>query len=100
MIKLNTLSNNNKYKNNKSLNMTTFKTLNNSKIIRFSKDLKPTKKPSKKKKEGVSKYEIDLSKLIGQASSSRSKQHNQSKDYSSVREETKSVRRWGIWVIL
>lgn len=76
----------------KSLNLTQLKPTKDSKVIRFSKDLKQcSKKASKQKqKEGVSKCEIDLSKLHS-ATSSRGQTHSLSKEYHTMMEEIKSI---------
>jgi dual specificity tyrosine-phosphorylation-regulated kinase 2/3/4 len=77
---------------NKSYSLTHVKTANDSKIIRFAKYMKVegNRKASRsKKKEGTSKWEIDLSKV--QSSSSRRKTTESKKEIHSTIEEFKSI---------
>lgn len=85
---------NNTIKNltDKSLNLSNFKIPNDTKAMKSFKFLKtrPKKSSKSKKKEGVSKWEIDLSKLQG-TNSSRGKNQSFNKEYHSVLEEIKTM---------
>jgi dual specificity tyrosine-phosphorylation-regulated kinase 2/3/4 len=96
IIKFGNLSNNtSKNIANKSILINQVKTVNDSKIIRFAKYMKvaSVKKVAKSnKKEGVSKWEIDLSKV--QSSSSKRQMTESKKENHATIEEGKSLTSW------
>lgn len=80
----------NKTLTNKSLNLSTCKAMKDAKIIRLSKDLKAAvSKPAKsRKKEEISKWEIDLSKSVN-ISSSRGQNMSATKEQPLATEKSK-----------
>ena len=82
-----------KNSNSKSINYSTTKSSKESKIILLGKDIKPgPQKLSKvKKPEAVTKCEIDLSKTSNPSKSPKVASEEWGKEYTSVKEENKTV---------
>ena len=76
----------------KSISINQVKPLNNSKVIRFARYMKASAKnhPKSRKKDEVSKCEIDLSGMYHTTSSRRKRTHSK-KESKSFEEETKSA---------
>jgi dual specificity tyrosine-phosphorylation-regulated kinase 2/3/4 len=86
------LNTTNKNSKNKSENIGHLRSWKDSKVIRFSKNIKglPKKYAKQKTKEGISKWEIDLSKMTI-AASSRLHPQNLSKEWSVPKQKVKSL---------